>query len=367
MSKFLNVSTGDYKITVKPSGDIILDTGFTSDGPGRVIIKGNLLVEGDTTSVNTTELTFEDNIIYLNRPDDSTIPNFNGVQRDSGTSGIRIERGIQLDALWLFDEKLRYIVPETGTSRKGAWSPRDQDNNIIGVELSSITTPNGSDLNLLGVYANGTELGAGSTGLVTVRGTASTLGTGNAYTNNILALPIIDRDDVIPNVFYVNNAVLSQLSSSFQTRIQSGTFSGTETSVAVSDDTISLNPSVISLSIDGIVRAEIKEAAANFYNVEISGSNNNPGVISSKSSIGNQDLILFAEGVGRVIIRDNIVLTRTPHNGTGVIDPDAPVDGVSVYNKEEGPGGSGVYFVNQEGTRNELISNNKALVYSILF
>lgn len=366
MSKYLNVTTGDYKIKVQDGGIIDLDTGsLPGFGPGRVIIRGNLEVQGETTTVNTTELTFEDNIVVLNRPADGNL-DFNGVQRDSGTSGLRVERGNLTDTFWVFDENLRWLVTGTGTSRVGGWSPRDESGDVIGVELSSITTPNGTDLNLLGRYADGSSQGSANPGLVTVRGT-NTASVGNSYAQRIVALPQAEQDDVIPNVFYLKQVVNQQLSTSFQDTIQEGNFSGTETRVEVQDDTVTGDDSVIILAVNGITKAEYKENEAQIFNVEISGSGPNAGVIASKSSIGNQDLVLTAEGIGRVVIQDDVVLTRTPHDGTGVVDPSQPSDGVSLYNKEEDVGGTGIYFVNEEGTRDELISKKRAIFFSMMF
>lgn len=365
MSKYLNVTTGDYKIKVQEGGLIELDTGRLNGDFGKVIIHGDLDVRGETTTINSTELTFEDNIVVLNRPADGDF-NFNGVLRDSGTAGLRVERGNLTDTFWVYDENLRWLVTGSGTSRSGAWSPRDDSGEVIGVELSSITTPAGTDLNLLGRYADGSGSGAASSGLVTVRGT-NTAAVGNSYAQRIIALPSAEQDDVIPNVFYLNQVVNQQLSTSFQDTIQEGTFTGTETRVEVQDNTVAGNDSVIILAVNGITKAEYTETEAQLFNVEISGTGASAGKIASKTSVGNQNLVLTAEGVGRVVIQDDVVLTRTPHDGTGVIDPLAPADGVSLYNKNEDLGGTGVFFVNQEGTRDELISKKRAIFYSMMF
>jgi len=370
MSKNLNVSTGNYTVKVQPGGEITLDTGVAAGTgvPGKVVINGNLEVHGTSTSVSTTDLNFEDNIILLNRPDTGTEPNFNGVLRNNGTAGIRIERGALLDALWVFDERIIWVDPGvSGTQQVGGWSPRDQNEKVIGVELTSITTPNGTDLNLLGRFADGSQVGAANPGLVTVRGTNTATGNNNSYSDRINALPEADRADVIPNVHYVNRVLEIELSTAFQDTIQEGTFNGTETRIEVQDTTVTSNPSKAIIAINGIIRNEFYETSAQMYNVEISGVGNNAGTISSKSTIGNQDLVLTAEGVGRVVIQDDVVLTRTPHNNTGVTDPSQPNSGISLYNKEPAEGGTGVYFINEEGTRDELISSNRALVYSMLF
>ena len=76
MSKIVKVQDGDYKLVVgsvnvqtgvPTPGTITLDTNPNgTPGQGLVNIKGDLLVEGTTTTVNSETVTIEDNIIVLN-------------------------------------------------------------------------------------------------------------------------------------------------------------------------------------------------------------------------------------------------------------------------------------------------------------
>ena len=62
MAKTVYIETGNYKIKVADtSNEITLDSALTH-------ITGDLRVEGDTTTVNTTNLEIEDNNILLNNP-----------------------------------------------------------------------------------------------------------------------------------------------------------------------------------------------------------------------------------------------------------------------------------------------------------
>ena len=67
-------------------------------------------------------------------------------------------------------------------------------------------------------------------------------------------------------------------------------------------------------------------------------------------------------------------------NGEGVVvddfqeftmqDPlavDDPVAGTRVYADTLSDGGTGLYFAHEDGTRDELVSRNKALLFSIIF
>jgi len=64
MSKVVRVTDSDYKIVTQLDGTITLDTGSQI---GRVIITGDLIVEGNTSTIESETLTVKDNIIYLNQ------------------------------------------------------------------------------------------------------------------------------------------------------------------------------------------------------------------------------------------------------------------------------------------------------------
>ena len=66
MSKFFVVNDGDYTLKVQSGGNITLDTGVSA---GAVTITGDLIVQGDQTTINTQELDVEDAIIRVNKND----------------------------------------------------------------------------------------------------------------------------------------------------------------------------------------------------------------------------------------------------------------------------------------------------------
>ena len=106
MSKYLRVDGGDYKITVQNGGTITLDTGFDE---GTVVITGDLTVQGETTTVNTTNMTVEDNIIVLNQGEAGA-----GITDPSSSSGIQIDRGSLLDAFFVYDDSLTDSINGNG-------------------------------------------------------------------------------------------------------------------------------------------------------------------------------------------------------------------------------------------------------------
>ena len=94
------VQTGvdNYVIKVEDGGNIQFDVGAT----GNVTVTGDLAVQGETTSIGSSELVIEDNTITLNSGETG-----NGVTL--GTSGIIIDRGVPQDAQFFFNESLNSI------------------------------------------------------------------------------------------------------------------------------------------------------------------------------------------------------------------------------------------------------------------
>ena len=81
----------------------------------------------------------------------------------------------------------------------------------------------------------------------------------------------------------------------------------------------------------------------------------------------NEDLILSANGGGVVRIKDTLELTKTPGDDDNVNDPAAPLDGTRLYSKTLSTGKTGLFFINENNYKDEIISKNRALLYSMLF
>ena len=69
MSRILKVSQSNYRIQTGYNGTITLDTG---PDVGTTYITGDLVVQGNTTSVNTSQLYIEDRLITLNKSGGNT-------------------------------------------------------------------------------------------------------------------------------------------------------------------------------------------------------------------------------------------------------------------------------------------------------
>jgi len=344
MSKYLNIPQGNYKVTVQEGGTIVLDPG----GLGSVVVTGNLSVQGATTFLETTDSVIEDNIIILNRGETG-----NGVTRDSGSSGIRIDRGNITDAQWLFDEDITWTdTANLGTVDKGAWVPRDPQGRVLGIQTVSITTP-GTSLNLLGQYTGPGGDASPNPGKLTVSGTG-----GNYH------LRMTDDDD-IPNKRYVDDTIENYLSSNVPNRIEAGAFGDAITSFKVFDSSVDAGASRAELRLDTILEQEWRSFYTELYGIRIEQTD--LGTEIKTTSTSENDLILSATGTGSVVIEDNLRIARIGHEGDDRLEPNAPTEGVTLYADNSNAGATGIYFANEDGQRDEVISRNRALVYSMLF
>jgi len=351
MSKYLTVS-GDYTITVRDGGRIRLDTGVEN---GEVVITGDLKVLGVTTTIDTVNLTVEDNIITLNSNESG-----NGITLNERESGLEIERGTFTNARLVFDET---VNPTNPVNVFGAWNFKDTTGASLGLQTHQIVTPAGGNLYLINK----------GPGVISVTGTnnyqygvynytgASTIDIGNPFGNTGAVTSNAQRSpdpDIIPNAQSVVDYITTYFATVFQDRIAEGTI--TPTYVETKDFEVTGNPSYVDIGVDNV-------SVARFYNTraEINDIRINDTTISTTES--NADLVLVAPGTGSVRINDTLHINATPSIDDVTIDPSAPGDGVKLYSKTPAYGDTGLYFANSDNKTDEFISNNKALVYSMIF
>ena len=323
MSKFLKVD-GDYKVSVSEGGTITLDTGLEQ---GTVVITGDLVVQGDQTEIESETLVIKDNIIVVNQGEQG-----NGVTL--GQAGLRVERGNYPDALFVWDEDILWNNPLNQVFQRGAFTFLDTDGGIMGIKTVSIAT-GGTDLYLINQGA----------GVVSVSGTVD-------YETNVT------DDDDIPNKKYVDDQIIAFLTSISAPRIGDGTV--TQTYVLTADEENTGVPSLIEFAIDNNIVAEFYNDRLELNDLRISGT-----TISTTAS--NEDLILSAPGTGSVLVNDTLEITRTPGIDDTILAPDVPLDGMKLYVNEPQEGGTGLFFVNDSTNRDEIVSRNRSLLFSMLF
>ena len=317
-SKILALPSSDYKVKVKSGGNITLDTGLSS---GITTVTGNLVVLGSTTQVNSSDLNLKDNIITLNDGESGT-----GITLNQ--SGIQIDRGSYSDAKIVFDETITWADPISATTITGGFTLVNASGTLQGLRINSVST-GGGDLYLIN----------SGTGVISVTGT-------NNYETQIT------DDDDIPNKKYVDDTIVTQLTSTFQRRIEEG--SASKSFVEVRDTEVSGAPSVVSFQIDNTNKGQIFGNRVEFEDFRFQDN-----ILSTTAS--DTDLILESQGSGGVVVNDNFTLTL---QGS---DPASPLDGLKVYVKAPAAGGTGLFFKHSASKSGEIISRQNALLLSMLF
>jgi hypothetical protein len=353
MGQFFRVN-GDYNIKVRDGGTIKLDTGPSGD----TFITGNLTVQGDVTSISTTNLEIEDRIITLNDGE-------NGPGVSLLYSGIEIDRGTYVDstavprAAFVWNEtNPGFTTDEDPASASGYWQIVTgssetaygfADSNLKVRRILTDASTDSGDLTLIGT----------GTGVVKVAGTTN------------YRLQVTDDND-IPNKDYVDFSILNN--PTFQIRAPSQ-----DTRVIIADKDITPNNASTGgslayyqaatgypISVDGAVESGVGflvdgSLTATFYrnrvvlqSLEIVGSE-----IRHDSS--NENIFINTNGTGKLqtnyaIQLDNNAVSPAIISGSHII-----------YSKPESVGKSGIYFVNTENNRDELVSKNRALLFSMLF
>ena len=325
MSKYLNVPNGNYKVSVQTGGTIYLDTGFDT---GTVEISGNLLVKGETTTVNTAELNIEDNIITLNSGE-------TGAGITLGEAGIKIERGSESDAFFKYDEDVEGFIAINGASQLISLATNEIDS-----RSSALTLNAGS--NTVNV----------SPTVDYERKVFTYDGFGNLTGYNA------SKADTIPNTQAVVDYVAFNFANVFLRQIGDGVLS--VSSITIDDEENTGVDSVITFAIDGNTVSQLYADRWEFDEIRFAGS-----TIETISS--NEDLVLKSSGTGSIRIDDTLHLNRVPSDDDPSLEPIAPLDGTKIYVSDQSTGKSGIFFANDQDNRDELVSKNRALLFGMLF
>ena len=345
MGQYFQVN-GDYNIKTKAGGTIVLDSGPS----GKVNITGSLIVAGDFTSVQSTNLEINDRIVVLNKGEDTGSAGVTLVY-----SGIEINRAAAPNAAMVWNESnpgfsttdpggSGYWMIATGTDDNSATPANysfDDSNLKLRRILTDATTDSG-DLTLIGT----------GTGVVKVTGTTN------------YRLQVTDPDD-IPNKDYVDYSI--QNNPTFQ-------INKDDTRVLITDKDVTPNTSGTGGSLNYFTATTgYSTAGESAVSVLVDG-------VLTSQFFANRSLIQKLEFAGAEITNNDTntnISIRT--NGTGKLQTNyaiqmehpgvtpASVSGSHViYAGNEGTGNSGLYFATVN-TRDEFISRNRALVFSMIF
>ena len=370
MGQYLRIN-GDYNIQTRNSasqaGIITLDTGPAAYG-GQVLITGDLVVEGETLTVNAEDLNIKDNIITLNTGESST---HDGVTLTY--SGIEIERGAASNALFLYDDsgagKGTFVLAH-GTT--GALDYED-----AALRLHEIKTDSDTDDGNLILIGTGT-------GVVNVAGTTN-------YKAQVIAF----GDDAIPNKKYVDDAIRDNPTFQIITDPPPDPLNpvpNTATRVIVTDrDVTDLGDGVssvqyyenntdytfpadeqaaVSVLVNGTQIAQFFTNRLEVGDLELGGGDTRTE-ITTKEGITNENIFIRTQGTGKLETNYALQLDRF----TGSMDLKLPpVSGSTVvYALTPSIGKSGVFFSNDTDSSDEynysgeLVSKNRALLFSMIF
>ena len=315
MSKIVKVSESDYRLKVQSSGTITLDTG---SNVGTVYITGNLEVQGTTTTIDTANLTIEDNIILLNKGETGT-----GVTEVF--SGLQIDRGSLDDAQLVWDEsvdKFRFqTVTDVGVGT------------LANIVLGTIATDSTSNLSF------DMQSGAGTLRII----------------NSTDYESRVSDDDDIPNKKYVNDYVYASGGSAVVDKI----IYPVTSPIGLQDTSVEAGVSSVRFYVKttGILqqRAQVTAAGLDVDDVNIFG-----GTI--RNSIA-ADLVLTS-------LNNHVYIDGYLNLDERSAAPSATGGASRIYSNVGSdsytPGDTGIYFTNNLNT-GELVAKNRALLFSILF
>lgn len=427
MAKVLQTYNTDYRVIVQNQGTITLDTtGCKNDQSGTVVITGNLEVQGDTTSVSSTNLELTDNVILLSEGTTTA-----GLPSSQNTSGIEIDRGTLPNAKWIYDESVEW---QLGTLNGIGSFYATQ-----GQEKIPITTP--------GINAQGDLYIDTGAGAISVTNTPdyesrvfnydSTLSVVEPDSNGF----IVKNNDYIPNAKAVKDYVdynfrerASRRIAEGNTRVETidethalldivnidttvdtarirttgphGFFEGDTvdiTDVDANGDPLEninqtglnvlrvINKNIFEIEIDlsganadnyvsnsGIVKKQDTEETrvevevegktiSNFYENRLEIGDLEFRDTEITTTVSDSDLVLKTPGTGSVVVDDSLLIASAPYDDDINMTPLAPVEGVKLYTSDPGTGAVGVYYVNRNNRNDELISKNRSLLFSMLF
>jgi hypothetical protein len=279
MSRVLRIDNGDYKVIVRSGGSITLDTGVET---GEVIVTGDLRVLGNTTTVQSENLSIKDNLVILNQGE-------TGAGVTLGTAGIQIDRGTSPAAQMLFDEA------------NDQFSFGFANGNLARIRSTGVLT-GGQNLLLIG----------SGNGVISVSGT-------NDYETRVT------DDDHIPNRKFVIDTV------------SAATFSAVgvdDTRITFTEEFVGDPFSSIVMTIDGGLKFRLTNETLNVLGIVIDDN-------TIRSNPSNESLILESNGTAPVTMNSPLEITNASYNPVARINSNILYSTATI-----GTGGTGLYVVN---------------------
>jgi hypothetical protein len=320
MSRVLKVSQSNYRLQTASGGTITLDTGTDV---GTVIVTGDLVVQGETTTINTTNLSIEDNIIVLNK--NQTGAGITLASPISGRSGVEIGRGSRPAGQFLFDENINHYDYPNTVNVGGTFILKTNDGKKAGLQVATIVNDGSSNL----VFD-----------MQTSSGVLSIANSTNYYQR-------VTHDDDIPNWKTITNYVAASNGVATVDRM----YFPVSSAFGFEDSKIQAFNTNIQFYVGQQIRATISPVGVSVNNINL--------FTDTITNTSANNLVLTA-------INNNVKVDAVLNLSDQSLTP-ATVSGVTkLYSTATvGPGKSGLFFKNVN-TSDELVSKNRAVLLSIL-
>jgi hypothetical protein len=320
MSRVLKVSQSNYRLQTASGGTITLDTGVDV---GTVIVTGDLVVQGETTTVNTTNLAIEDNIIVLNK--NQTGAGITPTAPINGQSGVQISRGNLPASQFLFDENVNhYDFPNT-TNVGGTFVLKTNDGKKSGIQVATIVNDGASNL-VFDMQAS--------------QGVLSIANSTNYYQRVV-------NDDDIPTWKTITNYVTAQNGVATVDRMYfpPGATFGSE------DSKVQAFQTNIQFFVGQQIRATISPVGVSVNNINL--------FLDTITNTSANSLVLTA-------INNNVKIDAVLNLSDQGLSPSVVSGVTKLYSTATvGPGNSGLFFKNVN-ISDELVSRSRAVLLSIL-
>lgn len=352
-------TNGDWH--VQSNGDLHLETQYASGNNGTVYVYGNLFVKGTQTTIESNDLSIGDKILILNKGEPGINGGLNAGVSIDGISGISIDRGGPSEpnenANWFWNQNKNWSYD--GNITAGMWEA------IVGPPTGGVGTHSGIVLNAIRTGTITTDLSLlGAENASAVATFDGVVG----YTNRIITR---NKEDDVPNKGYVDYAIENQPD---RRRLQLNYRDAYGTLVFSSNTYNELVDSNVP-GYSGIIEPQLRTSIGG--NQWVTTYNNRMVVGDIRINDSNE--------ISMDTTNMRLVLSTRPGQGTTqnpsielqtslsmVIDttydvPDTEVDRVKLYPGIEGQGGTGLYFVNSENVRDELVSKRRSFFASLMF
>lgn len=428
MPKYLKSYDSDYIIASKPGGEIRLDTGNLQ---GTVVVTGDLTVKGTTTTVKSEEVTIKDNIIVLNKGElgSGVTQGTAGFEIDRGAGALPVrwvyDEGVswQLGGLSssllgvgtfyaqagtqklpintpgivaggnLFVDTGSGVISVTGTANyeekifnyvNGKIEP-DSGGNIL---VDNDHIPNAKSVVDLVDYNFDTKIASvigsriqqgdtrvqavdethvleeifaiihSSNGTTTLQ-TLGPHGFSESDTVNIFGLqangdPLEEINQTNINIVEVVSETVLVLDVSAPNANPAAYVEGSGTIQKVG-----AVPSEVLVEVDGNRIATFLDNSADILGIRFESE-----TITTAQT--DQDILIKADGIGSVKI-DNTLEIKTEDWSSSQVKPQSVNDGIKIYAQDESAGKTGLFYVNSSNTRDEIVSKNRSLLFSMLF